>query len=89
MAEDSQRRAEVDAFDLSERFFPPQAWLPANVRLHRHDITQPFPAEMLGQFDVVNLRLFLTLSEQQVQVFVRNAITLLSTRFPLVVGPVN
>ncbi|KAF4628606.1 hypothetical protein G7Y89_g9541 [Cudoniella acicularis] len=67
----------VDGFDISDKFFPPSAWLPENVKLYIHDIYQPFPEEFKGQFEVVHLRLFLTLSRQQVVQILQNALELL------------
>ncbi|MCJ1351570.1 MAG: hypothetical protein MMC33_001554 [Icmadophila ericetorum] len=68
---------EIDAFDISDAFFPPSAWLPPNVKLHLHDIYKPFPEQFRGQFDIIHLRLFLTLSKSQVDTILQNAMTLL------------
>ena len=81
VAEDTSRLTEIDGFDISDKYFPPRAWLPSNVKLHLHDIYVPFPERFYGYFDVVHLRLFLTLSTTQVTQILQNAITLLSSSF--------
>jgi hypothetical protein len=78
LAEDPFLQTEIDAFDIGNAFFPPSAWLPENVRLHLHDVYDPFPERFHGQFDVVHLRLFLTLSKAQIARMLQNALTLLS-----------
>ncbi|KAF2478183.1 uncharacterized protein BDR25DRAFT_275981 [Lindgomyces ingoldianus] len=77
LAEDPTISVEIDAFDISNAFFPPSVWVPGNVKLHLHDIYNPFPEEFLGNFDVVHLRLFLTLSMEKVNTILRNAMALL------------
>ena len=81
VAENTSLQAEVDGFDLSNKFFPPRAWLPSNIRLHLQDVYKPFPEAFSGLFDVVHLRLFLTLSADQVMQILQKAMTLLSTFF--------
>lgn len=78
VAEDSSLSAEVDAFDVSNKFFPPSAFLPSNIKLRLYDICSPFPEELLGKYDVVHFRLFLTLSTSKLDQMLENAITLLS-----------
>jgi hypothetical protein len=69
---------EVDAFDLQDEFFPPPAWTPRNVRWHVHDVYEPFAQKLLAQFDVVHVRLFLSMSKTQIGMLICNAMTLLS-----------
>jgi hypothetical protein len=71
-------RAEVVAFDISDRFTPPAPWLPPNLSIRIHDITLPFSEDLLGQFDVINFRLFLTLPPEKLNVMLANAMALLS-----------
>ena len=78
VAEDTSPPRDVHAFDISDKFFPPRAWLPSNVSLHLHDIYKPFPERFNGHFHVVHLRLFLTLSKPQVTQILHNATKLLS-----------
>ncbi|KAH3950561.1 hypothetical protein HBI56_204430 [Parastagonospora nodorum] len=70
-------RAEVVAFDTSDRFTPPAPWLPPNLSIRIHDITLPFSEDLLGQFDVINFRLFLTLPPEKLNVMLANAMALL------------
>ncbi|MCJ1479794.1 hypothetical protein MMC13_008480 [Lambiella insularis] len=77
IAESLSTRVEVDGFDLSDHFFPPASWLPTNVHLHLHDIYHPFPEHFRGVFNVVHLRLFLTLSTDQAKRILENATALL------------
>lgn len=79
VAEDTSLLTDIDGFDISDKFFPPRAWLPNNVKLHLHDIYNPFPEHFQRHFDLVHLRLFLTLSTIQVTQILENAMTLLST----------
>ena len=72
---------DIHGYDISDKFFPPSAWLPSNVSLHLHDIYEPFPEGSNGQFDVVHLRLFLTLSTAQVAQILQNAKMLLSKSY--------
>ena len=69
---------DVHGYDISDKFFPPSAWLPSNVSLHLHDIYKPFPEDSNSQFDVVHLRLFFNLSSAQLAQVLQNAKMLLS-----------
>lgn len=51
--------AELDGFDMDESKFAPREDLPANVTLRAADMRAPFPAELLGSYDVVHVRLVL------------------------------
>jgi hypothetical protein len=63
---------------MSDKFFPPRPWLPSNLTLGLHDVCAPFPAERLGQYDVVHFRLLLTLTTEKLGQLLENTITLLS-----------
>ena len=78
-AEDSSLQADVFAFDLSDKFFPPAAWIPKNMELKVHDILEPFSSDIVGTLDVVHFRLFLMLGEDILGKMIDNAVTLLST----------
>lgn len=78
IAEDPKLDATVVAFDISDKFFPPTAWLPSNLTLCIHDILRPFPDNLLRTFEVLHLRLFLTLTAEKLGRIIENAITLLS-----------
>jgi hypothetical protein len=48
-------------FDISRTLFPHEAWLPKNVTLETADLLAEPPAALHGLFDVVHLRLVLSL----------------------------
>ena len=39
--------------------FPPRQWLPENVILQQLDIFEPIPETLIGQYDIVHVRLFM------------------------------
>ncbi|RAH81718.1 hypothetical protein BO86DRAFT_389249 [Aspergillus japonicus CBS 114.51] len=49
--------AQLDGFDLELTQAPPRAFLPSNVRLHEWDIFSEVPEHLVGQYDVVHVRL--------------------------------
>lgn len=49
--------ATLDGFDISDKQFPP---LLSNIKLHVHDLRQPFPAEFHNKYDLVHIRLLFT-----------------------------
>lgn len=51
--------AQIHGFDISLDQCPPPEWLPSNVSIHKLDIKKPLPKEFIGQYDIVNVRLFL------------------------------
>jgi hypothetical protein len=77
VAENRSLSAKVDGFDLYDKFFPPSPWLPANLKLHIHDICSPFPNHLIGQYDVAHFRLFITLPRDKLQQMIQNAFKLL------------
>ncbi|KAF2187593.1 hypothetical protein K469DRAFT_704495 [Zopfia rhizophila CBS 207.26] len=77
VAENSSPLAEVDGFDISDKFFPPSNWLPKNITLRLQDVFSSFPDELLGKYDVVHFRLFLTLSTSRLSQALENAVKLL------------
>lgn len=50
----------LDGFDVSPDQYPPKEWLPANISLKTLDIHKPIPEELKGKYDVVHVRLFIT-----------------------------
>ncbi|KAI0967690.1 hypothetical protein F4678DRAFT_445223 [Xylaria arbuscula] len=48
-------------FDISRALFPHSSWLPKNVILSTSDLLQEPPQSLHGQFDVVHIRLVLSL----------------------------
>lgn len=49
-----------DGFDVSADQYPPKEWLPANLSLETLDIHKEIPEELKGKYDIVHVRLFLT-----------------------------
>ncbi|KAJ5103673.1 hypothetical protein N7532_004202 [Penicillium argentinense] len=45
----------LDGFDLSGAMFFNEKPPPPNVKFHQHNLLEPFPAELIGQYDVVNV----------------------------------
>ncbi|KAI2991942.1 hypothetical protein CBS147343_8133 [Aspergillus niger] len=51
--------AQLDGFDINPINFPAAAYLPASISLQQLDIlAKPFPAHLLGTYDVVHIRAF-------------------------------
>ena len=82
LAETLPPTAEIDGFDVSKEFFPPEQWLPKNLKLLVQDAFDPFPREMQGQYDVAHLRWFLALPKTKVGPLIRNVMKLLSQHVP-------
>ncbi|KAM0818339.1 putative methyltransferase protein [Seiridium cardinale] len=49
--------AQLYGFDISAAQFPAAEARPSNVSLHEHNVTEPFPEEYQGSFDIVAVRL--------------------------------
>ena len=49
----------LDGFDNSIDQFPSKGWLPDNISLSRLDVLKPIPEELKGKYDLVHVRLFL------------------------------
>ncbi|EHA22486.1 hypothetical protein CBS63078_11252 [Aspergillus niger] len=54
---------QLDGLDLDLSKAPPHPWLPANVHLHQADILAPLPDPLVGQYEVVHLRLLILVVE--------------------------
>jgi hypothetical protein len=71
--------ASVDAVDISDEQFPPAVFQPPNASFRTHDILEPFPAELLGQFDAVHMQFMLYMVNDDVaDKLIANVLTLLS-----------
>ncbi len=55
--------AQLDGFDISLAQCPPAKWLPRNVTLRQWDLFSEPPAELLGRYDVVHVRLVFVVVE--------------------------
>ncbi|PWY64968.1 hypothetical protein BO94DRAFT_591471 [Aspergillus sclerotioniger CBS 115572] len=50
--------ARVSAFDIADTHFPPKEYWPANVSFDQLDSMSDVPSSLIGQFDVVHLRMW-------------------------------
>lgn len=50
---------QFDGFDISLDQCPPPEWLPSNISIRKLDILKPLPEELVGQYDIVHVRLLL------------------------------
>jgi len=70
--------AVIDAFDVSSAQFPPQGWHTPNVNFKTHDCFEPFPIEHIQQYDIVNVRFWLCiLNDDTARPLLDNVLTLL------------
>ena len=75
---------QIHGFDMSTAHFPSVSSLPGNVFLHQQNILEPYPAEFLGLFDVVRVRLItLGLRGDDWDKAMGNMVTLLSPSLAL------
>lgn len=51
--------ARLDGYDFDTSKYPPPESLPSNVQLKYGDGLEPFPEEVLGQYDLVHVRLLM------------------------------
>jgi SAM-dependent methyltransferase len=70
--------AELVGLDYDPTKFPPPSSLASNITLRAGDMYQPFPGDLVGQFDVVHVRLIsFALKAGQGAELVKNLMTLL------------
>lgn len=64
-----------DGFDISDAQFPAPAQLPANVKLHQHNILHPLPEQYVGKYDLINVRaLVLGLANGEWEIAIKNLV---------------
>ena len=79
LASELPTTAVLDGFDISAGQYPPLNWYPKNVTLSTLDIFQPVPEELKGKYDVVHLRFFMCVAnDDDVQVVVNHLAEMLS-----------
>lgn len=79
VAEQLPTSARLDGFDISDEQFPHPSSLPPNVKLHVGNSNEPAPPSLYGQYDIVNLRLFLAVvQDNNPSGLIKHAISLLS-----------
>lgn len=71
--------AQLEGFDIHEANFPHPAFLPESVSFTRLDIlAKPLPEEMIGVFDIVHIRAFVSvIKNSEVTPVLSNALSLL------------
>ncbi|KAF1966973.1 S-adenosyl-L-methionine-dependent methyltransferase [Bimuria novae-zelandiae CBS 107.79] len=78
MAKVSPSTYTFNGYDISPDQFLPKEALPENVTLELGDFWKPFPEELQGQFDLVNIRLIIiSMGEGVWEKTLRNVLTLL------------
>ncbi|KAF2741417.1 hypothetical protein EJ04DRAFT_539535 [Polyplosphaeria fusca] len=77
-AKDSPKTWKFDGYDISDAQFLPQEALPSNVTLGIGNFKNPFPQELLGKYDLINIRLIIiSMGEGVWESTLRNVIALL------------
>ncbi|KAF2706115.1 S-adenosyl-L-methionine-dependent methyltransferase [Pleomassaria siparia CBS 279.74] len=70
--------AVIHAFDVSDEQFPPEAWRAPNAHFSVVDCFKPFPDEYREKFDVVNIRFWLCIvNDDCAESLLANVLTLL------------
>ena len=70
--------AQLDGFDISDSQFPPQQWLPSNVKLRTHDALAEVPNELVEKYDVIHLGLLVLVAGDNPTILLNNAVKMLS-----------
>ena len=60
LSNDLPSSSQLDGFDISDSQFPVPESLPSKVKLYAQDAAAEPPRELHGQYDIVHLRLFLS-----------------------------
>ncbi|KAI0188242.1 hypothetical protein F4808DRAFT_466220 [Astrocystis sublimbata] len=50
---------QLDGLDISLKATPPAEWLPSNVSFREWDIRSDVPEDLVGQYDIVHVRLLI------------------------------
>ena len=61
LANDAPSSARLDGFDISDDQFPHPSSLPKNVTMHKLDATTTPPEALCGTYDVVHVRLLMSI----------------------------
>lgn len=79
---------QLDGFDISLVQAPASKWLPVNVNLRQWDMFTDPPAELVGQYDILHVRLVtLVIKDNNAVPLIQNLRKLLSKRSPLTFEP--
>lgn len=78
---ESQSPVYYHGFDISSQQFPKEE---ENIQFSVHDITKPFPAEHLGRYDLVHVRLLIAaIDESDYKLAIANINAILSMSHPI------
>jgi len=79
LAKDLPASAKLDGFDISDSQFPAREWIPANVSFQKLDASVSPPASLQGQYDIVHIRLFtLVVDNNDPSSIIKHCMSLLS-----------
>lgn len=82
---ESQSPVYYHGFDISSQQFPKEE---ENIQFSIHDITKPFPAEHLGRYDLVHVRLLIAaIDESDYKLAIAHISAILSMSHPSNLGP--
>ena len=71
---------QLEGYDVSSAGFPPEDWLPDNIHLGVWNIFEEPPEFLVGRFDLVHIRLFLVvIDDNDPSPVLRNCLKILST----------
>ena len=71
-------KAQLDGFDIDLSQATPKGWLPSNVTIRKWDVTTEAPLDLLSQYDIVHVRLFIFVVMKDPVYILRNLMKLLS-----------
>jgi len=57
--------AHLEGFDISDEQYPCKAWLPDRISLQRLDVTKAIPQNLEARYDLVQVRLFLCVIQNE------------------------
>ena len=73
-----------DGFDISDTQYPPESWYGPNTTLSKLDIFAPLPEILVGKYDIVHLRFFMTIArDENVKTVIENLKAMLSSVLPI------
>ena len=64
----------------------PKEWLPQNITLKQWDVFSDVPADLVSRFDIVHLRLFAWVVEEDPRPLIQNLLKILS-KYPIFCRP--
>ena len=79
--------AQLEGFDISDSQFPPQEWLPTNVKLTTRDALAEVPSTLVERYDVIDLGLLVLVAGDNPMTLLNNAVKMLSMYFYLHLNP--